>query len=92
MGLNGPDFRAPISSTCNKIFIDKPHFLRWFGMAVNDHTRVCVSCPIVVLDPVLSGASDDFAGIKLKGCYWEFESVSFGYGPHSDIPYLLVSH
>jgi hypothetical protein len=59
--LDGPYFGTSIPTTRNKVFIDKPHFLRRFRMPINDHTRMCVSRSIVILNPILTGTSNDFA-------------------------------
>jgi hypothetical protein len=58
--LDGPNFSAPISTAGDKVFIDKPHFLRRFRMSINDHTRMSVCGSIVILNPILTGTSDDF--------------------------------
>jgi hypothetical protein len=58
--LDGPYFGTSIPTTRNKVFIDKPHFLRRFRMSINDHTRMCVSRSIVVLNPIFTGTSNDF--------------------------------
>lgn len=60
-------------------------------MSIDDHSRMRMSRPIVILNPILTSTSDDFTRIELKGCYWVFESMSLGDGAHTDIPYLPIS-
>jgi hypothetical protein len=59
--LDGPYFGTSIPTTSNKVFIDKPHFLRRFRMSINDHTRMCMCRSIVILNPIFTGTSNDFA-------------------------------
>ena len=90
LGLYGPYFGTPISTSSDKVFVDKSHFLGRLRMSVDDQARMSVSRSVVVLNPIFTGTSDDFTGVELKRCYWVFESVSLGDGTHSNIPYLRV--
>jgi len=60
LSLDSPYLRTTIPTTRDKVFIDKPHFLRRFRMPIDDHTRMCMCRSIVVFNSIFTSASNDF--------------------------------